>query len=149
MISTVTDLKQLYEIDELEWLRETIELLREKRFHDLDIEHLMEELDDMGNEKKRGVESLLEQVIRHLLLLQYWTTQKEMNGTHWRGEVYTFRVQLKRKLTTNLRNHLASELDNLYQDGLGFVRIKTDYQIEFPSQCPYSLDQLLDVNWWP
>jgi len=69
----IHDLKQLYEIDDSQWLGETVSLLRNHQFSQLDLEHLIEELEDLGKEKKNAVASLLEQVIRHLLLLQYWT----------------------------------------------------------------------------
>ncbi len=145
---TITNLKQLYEIDDSQWLEETVKILKNKQFNDLDLDNLIEELEDLGREKKNAVASLLEQVIRHLLLLQYWTEEKEYNSTHWQGEIYTFRVQLRRKLTTNLRNYLEAELNNIYQDALGFVKIKTKNKVQFLSECPYTLEQLLDQEWY-
>ncbi len=103
----------------------------------------------MGREKKNAVASLLEQVIRHLLLLQYWTTESDYNKVNLQREIYNFRIQLKRRLTTNLRNYLDDELSSLYNDALGFVKIKTQNSITFPSECPYCLDQLLDIEWLP
>lgn len=146
---TITDLQQLYEIDDYQWLEETVKLLKHKQFNDLDLDNLIEELEDLGREKKNAVASLLEQVIRHLLLLQYWIEEQEYNATHWQGEIYTFRVQLKRKLTTNLRNFLEKELNNIYQDALGFVKIKTQNKVKFPSECPYTLEELLAQEWLP
>ena len=99
-------LKQLYELDDSQWLGETISLLRNHQFQQLDLEHLIEELEDLGKEKKNAVASLLEQVIRHLLLLQYWTKETEYNTINWQEEIYNFRTQLKREMTTNLRNYL-------------------------------------------
>jgi uncharacterized protein Smg (DUF494 family) len=145
----VTDLKNLYELDDSQWLEETVKLLRDKQFQHLDLENLIEELENLGREKKNAVASLLEQVIRHLLLLQYWTIESEYNAVHWQEEIYNFRIQLKRRLTTNLRNYLESELKDLYQDSLGFVKIKTQNSVIFPTECPYSLDQLLDIEWLP
>ncbi|MEM8780971.1 MAG: DUF29 domain-containing protein [Cyanobacteria bacterium P01_G01_bin.49] len=142
---TITDLKKLYDIDDSQWLEETIILLKNKQFNQLDLDSLIEELEDLGKEKRNAVASLLEQIIRHLLLLEYWTEQQEYNSIHWQGEIYTFRVQLRRKLTTNLRNYLELELNNIYQDALGFVRIKTQNRAKFPSQCPYFLEQLCCV----
>jgi hypothetical protein len=104
----VTDLKNLYELDDSQWLEETVKLLKNKQFQALDLENLIEELEDLGKEKKNAVASLLEQVIRHLLLLQYWTSESEYNAVHWQEEIYNFRIQLKRKLTANLRNYLES-----------------------------------------
>ncbi|MDJ0844418.1 DUF29 domain-containing protein [Crocosphaera sp.] len=145
---TVTALQQLYEIDDYQWLEETVKLLKNKQVNDLDLDNLIEELEDLGREKKNAVASLLDQIIRHLLLLQYWREEQEYNANHWQGEIYTFRVQLKRKLTTNLRNYLEVELNNIYQDALGFVKIKTQNKVKFPSECPYSLEQLLDKEWY-
>jgi hypothetical protein len=104
----VTDLKNLYELDDSQWLEETVKLLKNKQFQALDLENLIEELEDLGKEKKNAVASLLEQVIRHLLLLQYWTSESEYNAVHWQEEIYNFRIKLKRKLTANLRNYLES-----------------------------------------
>ncbi|HEY9865803.1 MAG TPA: DUF29 domain-containing protein [Candidatus Obscuribacterales bacterium] len=143
------DLKTLYETDDAEWLQETVKLIKNHQFEQLDIENLIEELEDLGREKKNAVVSLLEQIIRHLLLLQYWTREADYNRVHWEEEIYSFRVQLRRKITTNLLNYLDSEFDSIYQDALGFVKIKTQNSVNFPSECPYNLEQLLDINWFP
>ncbi|TAE57365.1 MAG: DUF29 domain-containing protein [Nostocales cyanobacterium] len=146
-MKTIHDLKQLYEIDDSQWLEETIKLLKNQQFQDLDLENLIEELEELGRRDKSAVASLLEQIIRHLLLLQFWTSEQKNNAVHWQGEIYTFRVQLNRRLNTNLHNYLESELDSIYQDALGFVKIKTQNSVNFPSECPYTLYQLLDINW--
>ncbi|BBD55572.1 DUF29 domain-containing protein [Planktothrix agardhii] len=143
------DLKTLYETDDAEWLQETVKLIKNHQFEQLDIENLIEELEDLGKEKKNAVVSLLEQIIRHLLLLQYWTGEADYNRVHWEEKIYSFRVQLRRKITTNLRNYLDSEFDSIYQDALGFVKIKTQNSVNFPPECPYTLEQLLDINWFP
>ena len=142
-------LKQLYELDDSQWLGETISLLRNHQFQQLDLEHLIEELEDLGKEKKNAVASLLEQVIRHLLLLRYWTKEAEHNTIHWQEEIDNFRTQLRRKMTANLRNYLEEALNSIYQDALGFVKIKPVNTVIFPSQYPYSLEELLDRSWLP
>lgn len=148
-MSVTINLKTLHESDDLLWLEETVKILKAKQFAVLDLDNLIEELEDLGSEKRHQVESLLEQVIRHLLLLQYWTAERNYNEGHWRSEIAVFRNQLKRKLTTNLRNHLASQLDKLYQDALESVQEKTLGSVTFPSQCPYTLEQILTSKWLP
>jgi hypothetical protein len=145
----VDDLKQLYDLDDAQWLEETVSLLKKHQFQQLDLDNLIEELEDLGREKKNAVASLLEQIIRHLLLLQYWTKESEYNSVHWQEEIYNFRTQLGRKITTNLRNYLEKELNSIYQDALGFLKIKTVNSVVFPPDCPYSLEQLLDRSWLP
>jgi hypothetical protein len=135
-MTVITDLKILYEIDDSLWLEETIELLKAKRFEALDLDNLIEELEDLGNEKKFRVASLLEQIIRHFLLLQFWTNEREYNQDHWELEIVNFQIQLKRGLTTNLRNYLQNELTNIYEDAVFFVRKKTKNKVTFPILVP-------------
>ena len=144
-----TNLKNLYESDEHLWLEETIKLLKENRLNDLDIEHLIEELESLGKRDKNRVSSFLEQIIRHLLLLQYWEAEKDRNRIHWRAEIQSFRTQLRKYLTTNLQNYLIEELDNIYDDALKYVQEKTGFTIDFPEQCPYSFEELLNKKWLP
>ena len=147
VISNLEYLQKLYEIDDYEWLLTNIELLKQRKFNDVDLENLIEELEDLGSEKKNAVKSLLEQVIRHLLLLQFWTEESERNYYHWQSEILGFRYQLEDRLTTNLRNYLANEMDNIYNRALKYVQIKTKFKVDFPEKCPYSLEQLLDIDY--
>ncbi|GBF80043.1 DUF29 domain-containing protein [Aphanothece sacrum] len=148
--SIQTQLKALYEQDEHLWLTEMVKLLKENRLNELDIENLIEELEDLGKRDKNKVESLLRQIIIHLLLLQYWTEEYEYNYRHWQGEIATFRIQLNRALTTNLKKYLLENQEDIYQEAVFIVTQKTGLSINiFPSNSPYSLEQLLNKDWLP
>ncbi|BBD69068.1 hypothetical protein NIES4072_36020 [Nostoc commune NIES-4072] len=147
-MTITTKLKQLYETDEDLWLEETIELLKQKQFHKLDLENLIEELISLGKKDLAKAKSLLRQIIIHILLLQYWQVEYERNSRHWIGEIKTFRYDLNNHLTTNLINKLQDDLENIYQSAVEFVKIKTDLTI-FLEKCPYTLVQLLDENYLP
>ena len=146
---TQSQLKILYEIDEHLWLEETIKLLKENRLHELDLDNLIAELESLGKRDKNRVSSFLEQIIRHLLLLQYWTVEREINKHHWQAEIQSFRTQLRKYLTTNLHNYLDNELNIIYQDALDYVGQKTGFSVDFPQECPYTLEQLLNKKWFP
>jgi hypothetical protein len=148
-MTVIPDLKTLYEIDDSLWLEATIELLKNKRFDTLDLENLIEELEDLGNEKKFRVASFLQQIIRHALLLQFWASEREYNQGHWESELVNFQDQLNTYLTASLRKYLEQEFDNIYQKAIRYVRKKTNNQVNFPNTCPYSLEELLDPNWLP
>ena len=143
-----TNLKELYELDDCQWLEENIKLLKAKLFQEIDLENLIEELEDLGRERKNAVESLLEQIIRHLLMYQYWHHERERNYRHWRSEITSFRGQLNRRMTTNLYNYLAENLVVIYRYGRKYVIEKSGLDT-FPQQCPYTLEQLLDEDWFP
>ena len=148
-MTVILDLKTLYEIDDSLWLEETIELLKAKNFEALDLENLLEELEDLGNEKKFRVAGFLQQIIRHCLLLQFWTSEREYNQAHWRSEIINFKDELNTYLTTNLRNYLEHNLATIYEKALRYLRQKTDNKVNFPDICPYSLEELLAPNWLP
>ncbi len=143
-------LKKLYETDEHLWLEETIKLLKSNHLEELDIENLIEELESLGRRDKAKVASLLEQIIRHILLLQYWQEELELNSRYWKAEVRGFRNQLKRHLTTNLYQFLENELPSIYADALGYVIDKTEGKLNnLPQSCTYTLQQLLDIDYLP
>jgi Domain of unknown function DUF29 len=142
------DLQSLYEIDEHLWLEKTVQLLKEKRFNDLDLDNLIEELDSLGKRDKSVVKSLSEQIIRHLLLLQYCHEELERSGNHWKIEIISFRNQIENDLTTNLTTYLDSELENIYSKALRYIKQKTEYSVNFPENCPYTLEQILDHNYF-
>lgn len=96
----------------------TSKLLKEKRLDELDLTHLIEELEELGRRNKLTVESFLEQIMRYLLLLQYWTEQQNYNANHWQAEIMSFRTQLQEYLTTNLRKHLDKNQAKVYQKAL-------------------------------
>lgn len=143
-----TDFKQLYATDDNLWLLETIELLKQKRLDELDLDNLIEELESMGRRDVNKAKSLLRQIIIHLLLLQYWQLEVERNYHHWRGEIKTFRYDLNNHLTTNLKNKLQENLVDIYHSAVDFVKEKTGFTIDFPKQCPYTIEELLDENYF-
>ena len=140
-------LSSIYEEDYQQWLDKTVLLLKNRQVDSLDYEHLIEELEALGREQKNAVESLVIQIIQHLLFYQYWSSEREDNERHWRGELIGFRTQLELRLTTNLRNHLSNRLDYLYGKAKKMAEVKTD--LKLPSASPYTLADILDEDWLP
>jgi hypothetical protein len=138
-MAVLTNYQQLYETDDLQWLEETIALLKNRQFEALDLDNLIEELEDLGSEKRNAVVSLLDQVIRHLLLLEYWESEVTNNSIHWQGEIYNFRLQLQDKMTKTLYNHLVYKLDSIYGRALKAVNIKLKSQLISPKNVPILL----------
>ena len=147
---TPTQLKKLYEIDDYLWLEETIKLLKTKDLDNLDLDNLIEELESLRRNELNKVRSLLRQIIIHILLLEYWQEEYDRNYRHWQGETIAFRDDLNNSLTTTLKNKLVQELDHIYNVAVKVVVQKTGLASNlFPDNCPYSLEQLFDDNWYP
>jgi hypothetical protein len=147
MTNSLQNLPSIYQNDYQSWLDETIRLLKKRQLDRLDYDHLIEELEVLGNEQKSAVESLVIQLIQHLLFYQFWQSERDYNDRHWRVELIAFRTQLEFRLTTNLKNHIYSRLDYLYSKARKMAEIKTD--LPLPSQNPYSLEEILDEDRFP
>jgi hypothetical protein len=149
MLNLSENLQQLYEKDYLVWLEKNTQLLKNRQFQELDLDNLIEELEALGRSEKTTVETFLARTIQHLLLYHYWSEERERNGNHWLQEIGDFRLELEFKLTTNLKQHLTNNLDKIYLIACKFNRKKPNFNVSLPSKCPYTIDQILDVDWLP
>ena len=61
----------LYDADFAEWTRETAVLIRSGRFEEADLEHMAEEIEDMGKSQRFQVFSGCRVLLMHLLKWQY------------------------------------------------------------------------------
>ena len=61
----------LYEQDLYAWSRAQADLLRAGRFAELDLEHLIEEIEDVGGSLYREVRSRVRTIMEHLLKLEH------------------------------------------------------------------------------
>lgn len=148
MIPRTLSLKELYNTDYDFWLTETARLLKNRQLDAIDHEHLIEELESLGRSERSAAKSLLLQILVHLLLYEFWESEKERDLNHWAGEIVMFRVQLEDRLTTNLRNLLEQELASIYANARLIAEKKTGLAV-FSLSCPYSLTQTLDKLWFP
>jgi hypothetical protein len=142
----------LYEQDLYAWSRVQADLLRAGRFAELDLEHLIEEIEDVGGALKRSTRNRIRTIIEHLLKLEHSPATEPRAG--WRATVRTQRVRLRDVLTPTLRREVESELAELYADARGLAdgtlrdhgeRAAAD---TLPNTCPYSLDQITS-DWLP
>jgi hypothetical protein len=144
-------LGDLYEADFPLWAERQAALLRAKRFDELDLENLIEEVEDLSREERDAVESYVETVLDHLLKLELSNAGRPRRG--WLVTVDRQRAKLARKLTTTLRNHLEAELPALYA-GVQRPAARQLKQVGVsaqspPATCPYTLEQVLDPDWFP
>jgi hypothetical protein len=145
-----SNLADLYETDYLAWYEKTLEIIKSRRLDELDLATLSEVLENLVRDTKRSGARFLEQIIRHLLMIQYWEAERFYNYRHWVGEIINFRNELEIDITTNLRKYLNTNLDKIYKRAVKYVVGKTGLQKSiFPEQCPYTLEQLIASDWLP
>jgi hypothetical protein len=139
----------LYEQDYVEWLDVTLQQLQNRDIKHLDWTNLIEEVEALGSEQRHKVESYLRQLLKHLLLYQYWESEKLYCAKDWLEEIDNFRNELEILLRSKtLSNYAFSILETSYQRARRSAKTKSDLNI-FPATCPYSMEQILDPDWFP
>lgn len=141
----VPTLTELYEADETAWLEAMAELIQQDRRDALDYAHLAEYLADMAKRDRREVYSRLAVLLHHVLK---WMYQPEKRSRSWRITVVTQRQELLRDVGQGvLRAHAEAVLSDCYHDAVERAALETDLPITtFPSECPYTLEQLLSPD---
>ncbi len=139
----------LYEQDFYSWIQQHIVLLKEARFNELDINHLVEELEDMGKSNKRELESRFIILIAHLLKWQY---QVEMRSNSWRCSIIEQRVSINYllKKVPSLKNAISESIVEAYPDAVEIAVAETKLLIStFPTECNYAKESLLNSEFYP
>ena len=70
----------LYDQDFAEWTRQNAELLRSGRASEADLEHIAEEIEDIGKRERRSLHNRFMRLIEHLLK---WQQHPERRGISW------------------------------------------------------------------
>jgi C4-dicarboxylate-specific signal transduction histidine kinase len=126
-----------YEGDYAGWLHHQAMLLRAGQMHLVDRAWIAEELEDLGKNEYRRLESSLRLILMHLLK---WDYQPERRSRSWSVSINNQRRQLARQLeeSPSLKARLAEATTEAYRDARGEASIETDLAITtFPVECPY------------
>jgi hypothetical protein len=135
-------LAELYHEDETAWLEEMSRLVAQRRYQDLDIEHLSEFLSDMARRDKREVLSRLTLLLAHLLK---WDHQPDQRSQGWKATIAVQRRELADLLESGaLRNFADEVLPKAYERAVKQACLETDVpETTFPTECPFTLDTAL------
>ena len=147
----MNNINSLYEQDYFLWLEETYKMLENDQIKELDFLHLKEEIFSLGNEQRRKVDSYLRKLLIHLLLYQYWDSEKDRCAKGWQNEIDNFRFELELLLRSRtLYNYFLQEIEEIYVKARRQAIKKSELPSNlFPESCPFSADALLDPEFLP
>ncbi|HEY3621840.1 MAG TPA: DUF29 domain-containing protein [Roseiarcus sp.] len=140
-----------YDKDVILWSEKQARLLRAGRFAELDVEHLADEIEDVGKSEKREFASRMAVLLAHLLK---WSRQPKMRTNSWRLTIVDQRkrIALAIKATPSL-NAVMRDPDwreDIWLDARAQVRKETDLtEDELPEACPWTMQQAADQDFWP
>ena len=140
--------KTLYDIDFVEWSARMARLLREGRFNEVDLEHVAEEIEDLGRSERLAVRSQLRRMLAHLIKMRI---QPERAGASWRGSIVSARIEILDHISDSpsLRRHAETSLQRIYREAVELALAQTNLtarakELNIPAKCPYTLDELLE-----
>lgn len=142
-------MSQQYSADFSLWIRQTVQLLQERRWQEIDVPNLIQEVEDLGKSERRGINSQLTRLLLHLLKWQY---QPQRRSDSWLDSITDARTQIELAIadSPSLRNYPAEQLEVNYQRARRQAAQQTQLEISvFPEVCPYALEQILSEDWLP
>ena len=142
-------MSEKYLADFSSWIDQTAQLLRESRWHEIDVSHLIEEVEGLGKSERRGIASQLTRLLLHLLKWQY---QPQRRSDSWLDSITDARTQIELAIedSPSLRSYPAEQLEESYQRARRQAAKQTSVAISmFPDMCPYSPELVLAEDWLP
>ena len=145
--------KSLYHHDFYAWVGTQVDALRGRRFDELDLENLLEEVHDLAASLQRELRNRFRIVLVHLLK---WQFQPSKHSTSWRVTLLEQRYQLAELLEQNpsLSRQVPDLLEKVYPSackraGLEMKLAKINAQSILPARCPWTPAQILDDDFLP
>ena len=149
--------EQLYKDDFYAWTRDQARALRrlaeERSNGPLDLEHLAEEVEELGMQARNAVRSQLQRILEHALKLEYSTAAEPRAG--WLNSVDDARGEVEAVITPAIRAEVEPMLPKLFARARRKVARdlaahgEKDAARALPADCPYTLDDLIADEWWP
>jgi Domain of unknown function DUF29 len=139
----------LYDSDLYAWANMNAELLRQGRYEQVDVAHLIAEIEDMGKSEFRALESHLQNVLMHLLK---WHFQSIKRTASWQQSIKNGRRAVAKLIRDNpsFLPKIQAVLDEEYASAREDAVFETGLpESSFPDACPYMVEQVLAEDWLP
>ncbi|WP_445631044.1 DUF29 domain-containing protein [Nostoc sp. DSM 114167] len=138
-----------YKADFNLWIQQTAQLLRSHHWHEVDVEHLIEEVESLGKSERRAIASQLTRLLLHLLKWQY---QPQRRSDSWLDSITDSRTQIELAIldSPSLKSYPTEQLEESYQRARRKAAKQTGMLVSvFLEEYPYSVELVLDEDWLP
>jgi hypothetical protein len=139
-----------YEADVVAWAKEQAALIRAGRFELLDVEHIAEEIEDVGKSEQRELANRMALLLAHLLK---WEYQPSCQTASWQRTITEQRKGIKKRLAKSPGlQPVLSDADwqaQIWADAVAQAASETGLA-DFPEACLWSMrDEVLQEGWFP
>jgi len=138
-----------YDDDVFAWALEQAQLLRHRRFSEIDLANVIEEIESVGKSEQRAIVSSYRLIQMHLLKWQY---QPEKRSRSWYNTIQRERRTLSADESDNpsLAANPNPLIAKAYRLARGDAADETGLPLQtFPDNCPYTAEQLRNFDFLP
>ncbi|WP_252177165.1 DUF29 domain-containing protein [Endozoicomonas sp. 4G] len=146
--------KALYESDYCLWIEQQLALLKERRFDQIDAHWLAHNLKALATEEEHQLQRRFQALLSDLLIWQY--------HYDFRSYPQKCRVETQRDHIRDMLEYMpglvhrqqalfdAAYKDAVYEAAIGYAVLDTDMsKKDFPENCPWIFDQIMQEDWLP
>jgi hypothetical protein len=134
----------LYEQDFALWSEQMADLIASKRFDELDIANLVEEVRDLSKRERDRLLSSMRLILHHLLK---WDYQPQLRSRSWLATIQRERSNIADYLadSPSLKKYMTDAyLVNIYQKARLDAIAETS--LDLPDICPYTINDVIKQN---
>ena len=139
----------LYDDDVVAWAERQAALIRARRWSELDIDNVAEEIEDVGKSDKRALRAHMVVLLTHLLK---WAYQPARRGRSWTRTIGTQRAAIEQALadSPSLKGLLDSPdwLAATYRSAVRHAQIEAGL-VNLPLDMPWAPAELMDFDFFP
>ena len=142
-MNVLDEIKNLHETDFSAWLEVQTQLIRERKFHLLDVTNLIEEMEDLGDSFKEAIESHLTIILLHRLKQMM---QPDRETKSWNSSIVNAKVQISKKISRHpsLKGYPGKVFAECYEDARRYASKETGVDLrKFEKDCPWTLNEVL------
>jgi hypothetical protein len=135
--------RTLYDTDFVEWSARMAELLRAGDLDELDLDHLAEEIEDLGKSEQKSVRSEAKRLLVHLIKQ---AIQPERDCASWQISIEDARQKLQDAVeeSPSLVRYLEEHLPKIYVQAARLAEIETGKPFVMAEKYPLTVGELLN-----
>lgn len=143
------ELFSVYVEDIALWAKQQAEYLRSGQLDRLDIEHLADEIEDVGKSEQRELASRVSVLLAHLVK---WQFQPDCRSKSWERTIKEQRkaIRLHLKEVPSLKNKFTDPdwIEKIWADAVALASQETGL-FHLPESIPWQLEVALEEHWLP
>lgn len=143
----------IYDEDVIRWSEEQAQFLLNRQFDLLDLEHLADEVLDVGKSEVRELENRMAVLLAHLIK---WVYQPAYRSRSWELTINEQRRMIARRIqkTPSLKHKMSDVNEEFWPAVWSDARLKAGQETGigidvFPAELPWTPEQILEDGWLP